>query len=541
MRAYALRNAIEHGEAVVGKVLPKLFNHGLDKKDIGKIMPQLNEVIKEVNCLSAEEREAEFEKFRKFVKEREVREHELPKLDGKVVMRFEPSPSGALHIGHAYVLALNHLLVEKHKGKLILRIGDTNPENIYPKAYKLIEEDARWLTHDGIAKVVVQSSRLGIYYKYLEKLLDLGKAYICTCEPEKFKKLINAKKACPCRGLDVKEQKARWKKMFAGFKQGGAVARLKTEMENNNPAMRDFPLMRINETKHAKQGKKFRVWPLMNLAVAVDDLEMEITHVIRAKDHADNAKRQGIIYSYLGKKAPQAMFVGRINFKDMALSASQMRKDIEAKKFSGWDDIQLPTLQALKRRGYTPEALLKYAMEVGITLTDKTVSKEEFFKAINSFNREVIDKKANRYFFVACPKKIKIKGAPAKELEIELYPGDLERGTREFKTENEFYVADKLEKGNNYRLMHLFNFCDGEFISEGLDERLKATMIHWLPVSSELVKVRVLMDDGKEIKGFGETGLKDVKVGEVAQFERFGFVRLIAKKKGELEFWWLHK
>jgi len=545
MRAYALRNAIEHGKAQVGKVLPKLFQHGLQRSEIKKIMPQLSEIIREVNGFSKEERETRFERYREYVKERKEKPHELPELKNakNVVMRFEPSPSGPLHIGHAYVLALNSEYVKRYDGKLILRIGDTNPENIYEPAYKLIEGDAIWLTQNNLDKVYVQSERLKIYYKYFEKLLDIDKVYICECDPEKFKKLLNSGKACPCRGLGKEEQKKRWKKMFKGYKAGGAVARLKTNLNDKNPAMRDFPLMRINDSSHPRTKKKYRVWPLMNLAVSVDDIEMNVSHVIRAKDHVDNAKRQGIIYSYLGKKTPEAMFVGKINFSGLKLSSTETRKAIGKKKYSGWDDIRLPFLPALKRRGFRPEAFVKYALEVGISLTDKTVKKEEFFKAIESFNREVIDKEANRYFFVANPKKIRIKDAPDRDIAINLYPNDFERGNRKFSTSDEFYVSssDKVGKGKNYRLMHLFNFKDGKFVSEGLDENLKAKMIHWLPVSKDLVKVKVLMPDGKEVKGFGEPGLENVKVGEMVQFERFGFVRLDEKKKGEGSFWFAHK
>ncbi|MFH1290819.1 MAG: glutamate--tRNA ligase [Nanoarchaeota archaeon] len=566
MKAYALRNALEHGKADVGRTLGKLFNHGLEKSEIKDVMKDLNEVIRDVNSLSVEEREKMFEKYKHYVKEREVKEKDLPDLKiekgKKVVIRFEPSPSGPLHIGHAYVLALNHLYVQKYKGRFILRIGDTNPENIYEPAYKLLVEDAEWLTSNRVSEVVVQSSRLKRYYEYFEKLLDLGKVYVCSCDPEKFRELLGNGKACPCRNLDVKEQKERWKKMFKGYKAGEVVARLKTNLDDKNPAMRDFPLFRVNDSKHPRTGKRYRVWPLMNMAVTVDDIEFGVTHVIRAKEHADNAKRQGIIYDYLGKKAPVALFVGRINFLDMPVSSTQMRKDIEAKKYSGWDDIRLPTLLALKRRGYTPEALLKYAFEVGVSLTDKKVSKEDFFKSINAFNREVIDAKANRYFFVDSSNKVRIKGARELEIKIPLHPDDHKRGFRMLKAGREFYVSDKLEKGKNYRLMHLFNvkvpkhfehlqvsknlkrlsgFKDLEFVSREIDESLKARMIHWLPVCKDLVKVKVLMENGKEVSGFGEPDLKKVKLGEVVQFERFGFVRFDKKLKTEMKFWFLHK
>ncbi|MCA9485422.1 MAG: glutamate--tRNA ligase, partial [Nanoarchaeota archaeon] len=199
IRVYALRNAIEHGEAVVGKVLPKLFNHGLDKKDISKVMPELNKIISEVNGMSDSNRENEFEKLKSLIPEREVKEKSLPDFSGKVVMRFEPSPSGPLHVGHSYVLALNSELVRKHNGKFILRIGDTNPENIYEPAYKLIPEDTDWLTKGNVSEVIVQSDSLEKYYQYFEKFIDIGKAYVCSCDPEAYRKGIGHGKACDRR------------------------------------------------------------------------------------------------------------------------------------------------------------------------------------------------------------------------------------------------------------------------------------------------------------------------------------------------------
>ena len=543
IRAYALKNSIEHGSAVAAKVLPKLFNHGLKKEGIKKIMPEINKAIKEINSLPEEERERQFRELKHLIPEKREEKHELSELKNteNLVMRFEPSPSGPLHIGHAYVLSLNNEYVKKYNGKLILRIGDTNPENIYAPAYEMIPEDANWLTGNNVYKTIVQSDRMKIYYEFLEKLLELDKIYICTCDSEEHKKLISKSKACACRDIPKEKQKERWKKMFSEYKQGEAVTRLKTNLSDKNPAMRDFPLARINETEHPRQEKKFRVWPLMNLAVACDDIEMKITHVIRAKDHADNAKRQEIIYSYLNHKPPQALFVGRINFEDMPLSTTETKQAIKEKKYSGWDDIRLPFIPALKRRGYQPEALTKYSMEIGVTLTDKTVPKDEFFKAINHFNKEIIDKKANRYFFVQKPKKIKIKHAhPEIEVKIPLHPDDA-RGFRKFRAKDEFYIEDKLGKDKPYRLMHLFNFKNKEFISREIEPELNAKLIHWLPVSKELVKTKVLMENGKYVEGLAEPDAKNIKEGEIIQFERFGFVKLDKKAKSGLEFWWLHK
>src|SRR3989344_372564 len=177
IRAYTLKNAIEYGSTSTEKILPKLFQHGLKKEQIKKVISEINKIIKEITLLSKEEKEKQFKQLEKIIPEKKEEKRELPELENakNVVMRFEPSPSGPLHIGHAYVLSLNNEYVKKYNGKLILRIGDTNPENIYAPAYNLIPKDARWLTKN-ISKTMMQSKRLPIYYKYFEALLENGQA-----------------------------------------------------------------------------------------------------------------------------------------------------------------------------------------------------------------------------------------------------------------------------------------------------------------------------------------------------------------------------
>ncbi|MCK5149471.1 glutamate--tRNA ligase [Candidatus Pacearchaeota archaeon] len=393
-KAYALKNALSHGKAMQGPVISSLFNEGLKKSDVRKYAKKISEIIKEVNSLSTEEQKKEFEKLEKEVSERKVREglQELPEVKKSgVVMRFAPSASGPFHIGHAATACISFLYVKKYGGKFYVRIEDTNPENIYGKAYKMIEQESKWL-FGKIAEIVIQSDRINLYYKYAEKLIKKNSAYVCTCSGDDFRNFVSKKKDCPCRSLSVKENLERWKKMLdkKGFKEGEVVLRFKSfeGMKHKNPAMRDFPLARINLTKHIRQGAKYRVWPLMNLAVAVDDIEMKMTHIIRGKDHRDNAKRQKMIYDVLGKKFPWNGFLGRIKFKDLELSTTKIRKAIEEGKYSGWDDKRLPTLASLKTQGYKPSAFLKFAEQVGLSESDKVIDRAEYFKLLDSFNRE---------------------------------------------------------------------------------------------------------------------------------------------------------
>jgi len=418
-RAYALKNAIHYnGKANVGAVISSLFAEGLKKEDTKEVGKEISKIVLEVNKISLEKQKKEFEKFEKLISFREVRDGlpKLPNAEKGVVMRFAPSPSGAMHIGHALTASISYLYVKKYGGKFYMRIEDTNPDNIYPPAYDLLKQDAKWL-FEGKAKIVVQSERMELYYKYAEKLIKKNSAYVCTCSSESFKKLSDQKKECTCRKNSQKENLDRWEKMLApqvytkevreplrgpdksslkiftegnkkGFKQGEAVLRFKSNIKDKNPAMRDFPLARINESSHPLQKNKYRVWPLMNLSVTVDDIELKMTHIIRAKEHRDNAERQKMIYKILDKKYPWEAYLGRWKFKDMELSATKITQGIKEGKYSGWDDEKLPTISALRKKGYKPESFWKFSEHVGLSESDKVLDEKEFFKLLDTFNRK---------------------------------------------------------------------------------------------------------------------------------------------------------
>lgn len=393
-KAYALRNALSYkGKANQGAVLSSLFIEGLKKEDIKSFSPTLKKVIEDVNALSLDEQKKAFEKVKSLITERKTREGlaELPDVSKKgVIMRFAPSPSGPLHIGHAITSCLSYLYVKKYGGTFYLRIEDTNPEAIDPSAYDLLKKDADFL-FEGKAKIVIQSERMKFYYSYAEKFLNKEKAYVCTCSGDEFRAFSQKKKECPCRNLSKKEQLSRWKQMLAkdGYEEGEAVLRFKSDMKHKNPAMRDFPLARINEVEHPKQRNKYRVWPLMNLAVTTDDIEMKMTHIIRGKDQRDNAERQKMMYEVLGKKYPWAYFIGKIKFKDLELSSRKMREGIQKGTYSGWDDKKLPTIVSLKKQGYKPEAFWRFSELVGLSQADKVMDKKEYFHLLDSFNKKV--------------------------------------------------------------------------------------------------------------------------------------------------------
>jgi glutamyl-tRNA synthetase len=562
IRIDALKNAVKFNgkcnpKALIGAVI-KDFPEV--KEDMPELMKQINAIAEDVNSLVLEKQKEELLTFDSTALDKKPKQikktlfKELPNVDKHkgVVMRFAPSPSGPMHIGHVFTGMPTSIYVERYGGKFIFRIEDTNPDNIYEPAYNMLPQDAEWI-FGNVTDVWIQSDRMKVYYDYVEKLINANTAYVCDCDNEKFKELIKIKQACPCRALSKEDNLKRWEKMLdsSGYKQGEVALRFKADMNHKNPALRDFPLARINETEHPRQKKKYRVWPLMNLSVVVDDIEGGMTHIIRAKEHQTNAERQRMMYNALGiKDFPETQFLGRWNFEDLEISCSKTKARIDAGEFTGWEDIRVPFLLALKRRGYQSKAFRKFVENVGITANDKKMKGEEFFKALDAYNKEIIDPKSKRLFFIENPINVNIQNAPNETFELNLHPTNI-KGGRKFITTNKFLLAqddvNKFKENEIIRLMDCFNFKkqDNKFIFNSLDyDTFKAKgriIIHWLPDSDNLLDVEILMPNNKTAKGKAESSLKQIKVGDIVQFERFGFCRLDAVENNIYKFWFAHR
>ena len=391
IRAYTLKNAIAHeGKANPGSVVSALFNEGLKKEEVKDVIKDVNKIVGEINKLSLDNQKKEYDNLQKIVSEREIREglDELPNVKKSgVVMRFRPAPSGPLHVGHIIANLSSSLYVKKYGGKFYIIIDDTDPSTVLKDAYKNIKEDCDWI-FGNVYKYINSSDRMDIYYKYAEELIKKSSAYVCTCSQEAFKHHSESQTECSCRHLSVEENSKRWKNMLSkkGFKEGEAVVRFKSNMTHKNPAMRDFPLARISLAKHPIQKSKYRVWPLMNLVVSVDDIEYGMTHVIRGKDHMDNAERQKMIFEVFGKKYPWVYFIGRVKFTDLILSKRKINSLINSGEFSGADDVRLPTITSLRKRGYKPEAFIKFIEQRGLTEVDKVISGKDLFDVLDRFN-----------------------------------------------------------------------------------------------------------------------------------------------------------
>ena len=550
IKKYALANAVNHHgqaqqRAVMGLVMSK---HPQYRKDAAKIYQKVAEIVNEINKFPPKDQKTMLKDLGGFQDKKKIVEKGLTPLhsvEKEVVLRFAPNPSGPLHIGHSRAAILNQEYKKRYQGKLILRVEDTDPRRVDPQAYQMIEQDLKWL---GISwdQQTLQSDRIEIYYKCAENLINKNGAYMCTCPSDVFKELKDSSESCTHREMSAEKNLALWRKMPT-MDEGEIVMRVKTDLNHKNPAIRDWVAMRIVDAPHPRIGNKYRVYPMMNFAVAVDDHLMGVTHVLRGKDHLANSEKQEYLYHHQGWKAPQFIHYGRLKMEDVALSTSKARLGIENGLYSGWDDPRLGTIKAIARRGIQSQTLHDLMMEIGVKIADSTIS----WKKIYGLNRQLLEEKSNRYFLVTKPQLVKIKGIPQKALGIvkrPLHPDHLERGMRKLLFDGKVYLSqnDTTESEKVLRLMDAINitFIDGQaqYHSPGIKEARKhhANLIQWVPVE-DAIETEIIMPNAKTILGYGEPSLSSLKIGEVVQLERIGFARLDNRENQKIRFYYAHK
>jgi glutamyl-tRNA synthetase len=557
IRKIALLNAMQHkGKAQSGSVIGKLLaDFPRLKSDVKEIMPLVKEVVEEVNGLGYKVQKQTVERLhpkaltQKKPTEAKKKLPPLPNLSKykTIRTRFSPNPDAPIHLGSARAIFLCHEYATMYNGEFFVRFEDTDPKVKTPQLefYDFIKQDLRWLKCDPDA-YFVQSDRLEIYYKNAEQLIKDGNAYVCTCIPEKFREYISSKKSCPCRSLLIKAHVERWQRMLDGtYKEGDAVVRVKTDLSHPNPAVRDWPALRIIDTEvspHPRVGSKYRVWPLYNLACGIDDHLMGITHIIRGKEHLTNQARQEFMYKYFGWQYPEAIHYGRLKITGASLSKSKIVQGMRDGLYKSWDDPRLATFAALRRRGIQAEAIKNLIIDIGPKTQDVTISWENLY----AYNRKIVEPIAKRYFFIEEPRRMTVSNLPRRfKAEIPLHPSCPEMGLRNFNIEPkggvvELWITskdvDRMKERTYVRLMELFNVrvkqvkdktVYAQFQSERYEDakKAKAPLIHWLP-KAVTIKCEVILPNNQCVNGLAERSCSDLRVNDLIQFQRFGFVRI---------------
>jgi glutamyl-tRNA synthetase len=567
----ALLNAVKHeGKSEAGAVIGRLLgSHPELRHKATEVRFLVTKVLDQVNAMSlADQKKVIQENWpEELAKEKSKTERGLPPLPNvdkypKIVTRFSPNPDSVLHLGNARAVILSHDYARKYDGKFVLRFEDTDPrlKKAALQFYDLIRVDLRWLecTWD---EEYYQSDRLELYYQYAEELILKGGAYVCECASEDFKRLVESGRACPCRAITPQENLARWKGMLGGkYEEGEVVLRVKTELDHPNPAVRDWPALRVIDPvtyPHPRVGSKYHVWPLYNMACGVDDHLMGISHVIRGKEHLTNMERQKYLYKHLGWTYPDAIHYGRLHLVGMDLSKSKMMRALEEGLYSDLSDPRLGTLMALRRRGITPQAIRGVVYEVGPRPVDATISWENVYAA----NRKIIDSTARRFFFIDKPVVVSVSGVgSSRTVKIPAHPEHPEMGARGMQIDAKDGVSrlllskadlPVLKQGAVVRLMELFNMkvekvtpesVAAHLHSENYAEAKKANapLVHWLPEEHNC-RTTVVMPTAEKIDGLGEPALASCHLDEVVQLVRFGFGRIDTVAQNSVTIYFAHQ
>ena len=540
----AIQNAIEYsGKASPGSVIGRLMSIRQDLRQYGKVLsPLIAQKVAQANKLASDEgldylREILENEAPELLEEREkqVKREGLPELPnavkGKVVLRFAPNPNGPLSFGHARGIIINGEYAREYDGELILRFDDTDTTVKPPlvEAYDIIQQESEWLLGFKPHRVVIASDRIEEYYRHVDLMIDGDFGYVCECSAEAFREFRVSKTNCPCRINEVNYNKELWSKMLDGtFNPGDAVVRVKTDMTLKNPALRDWPALRIQDTianPHPRENiaSKYRVWPLLDFQSAVEDYLQGVTHIIRGKDLMDSTRKQTLLYEHFGWKYPETMYWGRVKVHEWGgFSTSQMRKDIEEGKFTGWSDPRLPTIAGLSGTGIQASALRSFWVELGVTQKDIAVP----LATLYSHNIKVIDDDAPRIAFIRDPVEISLAGINETNITIPTHPNHAEMGSRVIDLSNSIvYIEREDLQHSALRLKEFGDFdFDGKVATFVSKERTdKRKIIHWVSQNSSNSAELEIVKDGQLLSIEGRLESHQIKLGTSVQLERIGY------------------
>ena len=331
-------------------------------------------------------------------------------------------------------------------------------------------------------------------------------------------------------------------------KEGEAVLRLKTDLNANDPALKDWWMARIvDKVNHPRVGKKFHLWPSYNFASAIDDHLLGVTLIIRGQEHAQNQRKQEYLYEFFGWKYPHAIHTGRVMLEGTIMSKSEIRKGIEEKKFSGWDDPRLATITALRKRGFKPEAIIGIMKEIGAKTNDVNLSMDK----IVALNKKLIDDESERFSFIQNPISLEVEATPSMVVEKPVHPDFPEQGIKEYKIKSgrQVFLASKelLEKigtGKVFRLRSCFNakllsLGDLQAIAQFLDTtKIDVPIISWVLTPVDAV---ITMPDNSLKFGVTDAEILDKKPRERVQLEQFGYAIIDSMERGRIKLNFTHE
>ena len=495
--------------------------------------------------------------------------------------RLPPEPNGYLHIGHVKAFMIDYLIAKENGGELVLRFDDTNPTKEETEFVDAIMEDARWLGIEWV-KVTYASDYFDELYEWAKKLVLMGKAYVDDQTPEEVSAnrgtLTEPGKNSPFRDRDVEENMDLLERMKEGeFPDGSRILRAKIDMAHPNINMRDPAMYRIiHNPPHHRTGDKWKIYPMYDWAHGQNDSMEGITHSLCSIEYENHRPLYEWFPEQLGVFKPRQIEFSRLNLNYTVMSKRKLRRLVEEGYVSGWDDPRMPTLRAMRRRGYTAEAILDFNRRIGVAKNYSTVD----VALLESCVRDDLNKNSLRRMAVIKPLKVVIDNYPdalVEEMDAINNPENPEAGSRKVPFSKVLFIEQddfqedppkkyyRLYPGNEVRLRyayfikctHVVKDDNGEITeihatydpaSKGgnsPDGRKVKSTIHWVSAKhAKEAEIRMYdrlftkedPEEGDEgflnclnptslevLTGFVEPALSSTKTGDRFQFERQGY------------------
>lgn len=501
----------------------------------------------------------------------------------RVHTRFPPEPNGYLHVGHAKSICLNYGLAVKNNGTFNLRFDDTNPMKEEESFAESIIKDVKWLCPDWEGEILYASDYFHQMYDYAVELIKKGLAFVDDLSADEIREyrgtLTEPGKESPHRNRTIEENLELFEKMKNGeFQNGEKVLRAKIDMESPNINMRDPVIYRILHESHSNTGDEWCIYPMYDYAHPLEDAIEGITHSICTLEFEDHRPFYDWVLANIDdfKEAPTK----QIEFAKLFLSKTMMGKRylkqmVDQGYVDGWDDPRMPTIAALRRRGYTPESIQNFCEAIGVSKAQSVVDIAMLEFAI----RDDLGPKAPRTMAVLDPIKLIITNYPENQVEYvesENNPDNPEMGTRMIPFSREIYIERedfmenppkkyfRLFPGNEVRLRNAYFVKCNDFIKDedgnvtevhctydpetksgsGFTGRKVKGTLHWVSakhcIDAEVRLYDYMMEDedydktnfleklNPESKVIlknckVEPGLKEFKVGDRFQFLRHGY------------------
>lgn len=514
----------------------------------------------------------------------EVIEQDLAsgKHDGRVLTRFPPEPNGYLHIGHAKSICINFGLAQKYGGETNLRFDDTNPTKEDVEYVDSIKEDIRWLGFQW-ARERYASDYFEQLYEWARKLISMGLAYVDDQTQEQLRDtrgtVTEPGRNSPWRDRTVDENMDLFTRMRKGdFAEGSKVLRAKIDMAHPNMLMRDPILYRIIYATHHRTGDTWCIYPMYDFAHGQCDSIEGITHSICTLEFDVHRPLYDWFIEKLGIFPSRQYEFARLNITYTVMSKRKLLELVRTGVVSGWDDPRMPTICGLRRRGYTAEAIKRFAEAVGVAKRDNVID----LSLLEYYLREDLNAKAQRRMAVLNPLKVVIENYPEGQeewLEAVNNPERSEDGVRQVPFSRELYIERedfmlappkkffRLAPGREVRLRYAYFITCKEAIRDASGEvvelrctydpatkggdapdgrKVKATL-HWVAArhavrgearlfdrlfktvdpnrveEGQTWKDNLNPDSLRVVDVMMEPALRDAKVGDPIQFERLGY------------------